>query len=618
MPTRFLALAAVWLILAVPPVFADDDDRMAGSVPHAASSDRTEESVPVAAEGDRTAGAKPADAPEPAHKEIEEGPEAAPGDRVEVHISGGSMPANFTRIESAGLLSNPREGSLGIDMWDGSARPFVASLVPEIPPAGEYRTLHNLVRRALLTRADTALLDEQRNMEPGQDLLTLRIEKLTEMGDFTQAIQLYTQSPGDPYHERLARAGILAMIYDGQASLACLETKALGDKFSNALFWQQMSGLCDYLLAKIGGGGSALPGPRLLPDSQVIRQAAAADRFRYAVKSVDDLSILTPLETAVLIADGRIDYSDLKKLDLGSLAPVTLALLLRDKKIPDDIRFRLMTEAVRLGLKSTDDLGSFYIDAGLSKKGKQPSSYNDVSGWRRLAWLYRTLRKPEGRDVSESEILQEALSMEKKYGITALFPFAPFLADADVVSFDNESVRTGLYLLILSGLQPPKGWTARWAEVRQNDIQDRLLQVAVHISTGFSTEKSPSPEDIEKLAKDLPEAQSQLIKMLYKKLDKSTKLHNDAGVGVYEKLPDLTSDDSYVMPSIGLMDSLNKALTDRRLGEVVLLSSIALHGAAPDKIYAGLLREVLDGFETVGLTKEARDLSKEIVLGLSR
>jgi hypothetical protein len=69
------------------------------------------------------------------------------------------------------------------------------------------------------------------------------------------------------------------------------------------------------------------------------------------------------------------------------------------------------------------------------------------------------------------------------------------------------------------------------------------------------------------------------------------------------------------MPSVDLMDSLKEAITNRRLGEVVLLSSIALNGATPEKIYAGLLEVVIDGFETVGLTKEAQELYKEIVIG---
>jgi hypothetical protein len=35
-------------------------------------------------------------------------------------------------------------------------------------------------------------------------------------------------------------------------------------------------------------------------------------------------------------------------------------------------------------------------------------------------------------------------------------------------------------------------------------------------------------------------------------------------------------------------------------------------------MFAGMLREVVGGFETVGLTKEARELAKEAILGLGK
>jgi len=66
------------------------------------------------------------------------------------------------------------------------------------------------------------------------------------------------------------------------------------------------------------------------------------------------------------------------------------------------------------------------------------------------------------------------------------------------------------------------------------------------------------------------------------------------------------------------MDRLATAVNDKHLGEVVLLGSIALHGVPPAKMFAGMLREVVNGCETVGLTKEAREIAKEAVLGLGK
>ena len=87
---------------------------------------------------------------------------------------------------------------------------------------------------------------------------------------------------------------------------------------------------------------------------------------------------------------------------------------------------------------------------------------------------------------------------------------------------------------------------------------------------------------------------------------------------VYENTTVLTQNASYVMPSVGLINSLTAAVNDKHLGEVVLLGSIALHGVSPANMFAGMLQEVINGFETVGLTKESRELAKEVILGLER
>ena len=106
--------------------------------------------------------------------------------------------------------------------------------------------------------------------------------------------------------------------------------------------------------------------------------------------------------------------------------------------------------------------------------------------------------------------------------------------------------------------------------------------------------------------------------MLIEKLDNGRKLHNIDASKVYENTVDLTQNAGYVMPSVGLMDRLATAVNDKHLGEVVLLSSIVLHGVPPAKMFAGMFQGVINGFETVGLTKEAREISQEVILGLGK
>jgi hypothetical protein len=115
----------------------------------------------------------------------------------------------------------------------------------------------------------------------------------------------------------------------------------------------------------------------------------------------------------------------------------------------------------------------------------------------------------------------------------------------------------------------------------------------------------------------LPVQQQELIKIFAGKLDKGGKLHNIEAVKVYENTVDLTQNAGYVMPSVGLIESLTTAVNNQQLGEAVLLSSVALQETPPDKI-AGNLHEVANGLKTVGLTKESRGLAVEAILGAGK
>ena len=71
------------------------------------------------------------------------------------------------------------------------------------------------------------------------------------------------------------------------------------------------------------------------------------------------------------------------------------------------------------------------------------------------------------------------------------------------------------------------------------------------------------------------------------------------------------------MQSTGLMNSLQEARNDNRLGEVILLSSIILHESTSDNTKPDVIGEVIDSFVTVGLTNEAKQLTKEFLLSFN-
>jgi len=578
MLTRFAILAALMLahLGAALPVRADD--RMAGTV----------------------------------HSEVEEHEEAATTEAV--------LKINYDRFESRGLLSKPLDGSLGRDLWDGSKRSLLITYLPQLPGMSQYRTIQALSKRLLLTQADTSLIRQDENPQAGNDLLTLRLEKLLEMGAYKEALTLYTGNPGQPYHERFAQAGVLAALYSREPSLACLETKATGERFSDVAFWQQLTRICSYILSKSGKGDR----PDIdFSESKIIQQIVSKDSFRFRPNSVKDLQDLEPLEAALLAADNRFDLSGFR-FD-QKLPPHVLALFMEDPSISQEQAFTLTLQAVEAGLKSPQDLADYYDKKAVElfgKGGKKTSlmDYEAIAGWKRLPYLYRAATKAAA-GLEQTAILKKALELVPEYGTAALWPLADMIALMEPEQLDSTAIRNGFIILAEAGERISPAWAKTWrADQGSEDKMSKsglLTFAAYSIGNEFPEKSEEQASDTNGDFQKLDTQEQQLLQVIYEKLDKQLKLHNYGASDIYEKPLDLTSAVDYVMPSVGLLDDLENAESEQRLGEIVLLSSIALRDAPAEKLYAGTFREVIDGLVTVGLTKEAQSLAREVILGLS-
>lgn len=522
---------------------------------------------------------------------------------------------NFRELESYGLLTNASDGGLGIDMWQDSDRAALLNLIQIMPADLNWRTTQNLVRRALLTRTDMDFMKGGNNAEPGNDFLTVRIEKLTDMGNFAEAVKLYTANPDKPYHERLAKAGIMAMLYGGNTSLACLETQALKSELPDSPFWQQVSGLCGYYMARMTGAQKDFAVS--FDGGGLLRKVIEKENFRYSIHNAKNFEPLSPLEKAALIGDGRIDYSSLRPGELRDFSPLSSAIIARDSNLPDELRLHLLALRVARGLDNTESLTNFYKAAsfdGRERLADPMAAYADIKGWRRAAYLYKAAvaATPETR----GPIVAEALALREDYGLPALLPFATFLDDAAPLGLPPESIRTGMRIYALAARKAPASWLDVWEGIRGENRVDQVTDLAYKAvtNTPIVITENEARSKVYGIFSD--EARSQVINMIKERLDKTTKLHKYTDKVAYEKNLDLTSGEGYVMPLVSLVSDLEKAEEDRRLGEVVLLSAVMLQGAPPDKINAGVLREAMYGFETVGLTKEARELTMEVVLGI--
>ncbi|MCM2344811.1 MAG: hypothetical protein NDJ24_09655 [Alphaproteobacteria bacterium] len=531
------------------------------------------------------------------------------------------LKVNYTTLESLGTLHNAAAGSLGIDLWDGSSRKDILELVNQLPSPRHYGILQRMNHRALLTSADATLMDNRSTVQPGEDFQTLRIEKLLDMGAYLQASQLFLTDQAVAYHERLARAGVQSLFLSRQPTIACLETKTMMVRFEGQSFWNQASVICDYLLGKMAGqtmkNFTDRPAVKsVIAESKIMGYIFDKPAYKITPRDFEDLKDYTPLEMALLVNDGRIALNKMAMQGIKEAPSHSIGLLMMYNATPGDLKLGLWHESIRRGMVSPQELGTIYSDIKLDSKDLQ-----QAKGWITLPAYYQALSAARDKD-QKRKIAHDALRLAGQFPPGTLSPFSSYIENLPAEGLNRDLIRQIARVGLISGT--PLGAALErqlWnqAESGEQSSEDLYLAIANAALQNFSTEEMPKPAVFQELTGKLPETSKTLIFAVIEKLDMAGKLHNISDKEAYEKQDGLThsTDYDYVMPSSGLMENLSSAHQDKRLGEIILLSAIALGDIPPSKVDPAVLAKVIDGLKTVGLTSEARELASEVITGLS-
>jgi hypothetical protein len=519
------------------------------------------------------------------------------------------------KLEHYGLLVTPADKSLGIDLWIGSQRPQILNLIEKIPAENYYASTNDITRRLLLTETEPDMISGARPND-GRDLMSVRLAKLIDTGDFDDAAKLYAVNPGLPPSDRLARVGVSALLYSGRSALGCLETKAYQALFKNVDFWSQLNMVCDVYMTQAGGMKPSVKVPNgLFPSDSHASQAIEKSDYLFRPSSTEDLDKLSDIDRIALITLNRIDYGKLADYDSNQLkdaSPASLSLMLSDSKLPSALRFNTLLAALSVGAAKTSQLAAYYDNQKLDS-AKTLDKNHEI-----LTALYQKVKATKDQAAREYP-LQQALAMEKTVGIQALLPFAPFLSESDPARLPPESITSSLAVMVKANQNIPQNWSQLGSSAispLHKKIDDTIVFFAYDVDTNFKPLKNLQASDFKSLLSELSEQDAALIIAIYEKLDKDSKLHNIEPGITYEKEPRLTGNVDYVMPVGDLLSALDLAKKDKRLGEVILISSILLRSTPTGSISPEVISKVLDGYLTVGLTREARDLAAEVILGL--
>ncbi len=569
---------------------------------------------------DRMAGSGPK-SPVPKQETVKEKDSDAPKAKRAPEDMPGTLDVNFKLLETEGYYAPNDSRALGIDLWMGTKRSELIKYLSASYDNLQYRSLLQLLKSALLTTADTTLLNNNERAKDGMDLTTLRLEKLLELGFYQEAATIYSRNHAEPYHERYARAGVYALMYSRQMPLACVETQVVMERFKSVTFWQQMEKICSVILLKNVPEKDRPDLGNVKLETKTLEKAVSNQKYIYKADSADDLKDLSPLTIAVLHADNRIDFSGFNISDAQKMPHHVVRLLLDSPTISEEARFRLNVESARRGLISVQELTDYYNTLGEDIVGSRETSlkaYANVGGWKRLPYLYfASGNVAKGEEMKT--ILTKAIQLEDEYGNAAIWPFLDIFKSLSPDSISDSMIRTGIRVFTHTITPIPDSWAERWIASHNNlpTTYDQLsaTDYAALLNSDISLDKVLQPIDKEEEVEGNLSHQQHLTNIIYEKLDKSRKLHNYVPKIVYEKQEGLTPTDDYVMPLSGLLERLAESKKDKRLGETVLISSILLEPLKPSAIDGALLGQVLDSLITVGLTKEAQSLANEVMLG---
>ena len=549
-------------------------------------------------------------APTPSPAPTESGASVMPGN-VDV------APMAAIDVDAAGTLS-PEQGGFGTNMWNGTRRALVETLLPQLPTASTSSVIRGLMRRLLMTPATPP------QGTATKSLIGLRVEALAQMGDVADVDTLMRAAGDRVDSPELAHAQVDLLFLNGDDAKACPIVAA--QAANPDIYWRKALIFCQAL------AGDA---DRAQLSAQVLSEQGDKDTLFYDLLAAltgpykpkfDAGAKLEPLHFAMARAAKLALPPEL----LTSNNPAILRLVATSPGLDIGVRLEAAERAESMGALDTQALRDLYSSVQVSKDQLEKplsAAQADKSPMSR-AILYRRASQ-EKVATAMAGVIQLALNTAENSGryqsqarvyrdlIKGLPP------SGDLVWFAPDAVRA---LLAANEDQLADTW---FDILRGNAImddraavlRDRILPVA-RLAGGVPDEdwaegqpaawldasfaapdpKTPAPPRDEVRGK---------AALLFNLLE---ALGDPVAEEDWEKIlagPPLPGK-SVANPAI--RRQLETASGQQRVGETVLLASIVAGNGNLTDVDPAELRAVIEALRDVGLTAEAHDLAVEAAL----
>lgn len=324
--------------------------------------------------------------------------------------------------DSIGTL-DPGKGGFGADLWEGSERRVIESLIPRVPADLASPTLRDLAHKLLLSSAaPPARHSVASNGAPG-NLLSLRVERLAALGDVDGLNGLLRVVPDRFQDVGMTRLRVQGLLLAHEPAAACNQVRNVIGEHNDKAFWQKALAVCQF---RAGQPQAAMLTVGLLREEAGDDHAPFLTLADAAGENVSPPDPIRPLHLALLHATGRsLPAAAVERAGAGVLAAVS-----RSPYAPLAVRARAAERAAALGVIDTGRLGRLYAAFEFDPKqlDEAPSvvqASGTLTGAARRALLYQAVRR-ERLTAPRAELVRLALEEARAAGVYR--PMAEVLA----------------------------------------------------------------------------------------------------------------------------------------------------------------------------------------------
>ncbi len=504
-------------------------------------------------------------------------------------------PAAIGTLDSSG-------GGFPPEMWKGSSRALVESLLRQLPVVTDSFAMQDLARRLLLTRAAVPLGPAT---PPG--VLALRVERLLTAGQSADVVNLIGRTSGPSEVAVISRARADALFLTGDREAACSFGEGMITD-SEDVYWLKVATLCRSIRNDKAGAGLAL---------ELLHEQDSTDPqfFKLATELLAPESDkkakvekLNPLRLEMLRAAGRSIPTEL----LDQADPSILASVSRDQSLALDQRLALAQRAEARGALSGAELARIFASVAFPPD-EVPNAVEAAKsdpGPRANARLYQ-LAVGKHPDEKRFAALQTLWRQGVRAGNLGTVARATRSAAKSIEPDSELSWLAPDMVRALLAAGDPKA-AGRWLAVLSEDARARLWPFLAFTGQGAGGEGfDQAVEAWYRTLSDLTREQKRersllvftLIEAMGQKISESR--WRDL-VGGTEGAP--------WQGDIAALRLLETASDQGRLGEAVMYALFALAPHGPKQAHPDVIARATKALDRAGLPDDARRIAVEALL----